>query len=231
MFGDSNIFNSFKIKNLVFLIFAFLVIASLFGLGVWQINRLKWKKELINKISQISTISPIHISDFSNISDKLFFKKIIISGTIEPNFNIYRYRHQNNKSSYELFNILKLSSNHKILIKRNFLLEEPHYNHDKEVKITIIAIVLKPQKQSSFTINNNFINNLIFNIDIPSMNKYYKQNIEEKFYLQQLNDNDDISKDILVNIPNQHKLYAITWFSLCLIIIIMTIFNAKHFFK
>lgn len=230
MFGVSNISFSVKTKENLFLIFAIFVIASLFALGVWQINRMKWKNELITKIEKLGDTAPMLINEFSNHSKQdLIFQKIIISGTFVPNFNLYRYYYQNNKAFYEVFNILKLPSNQKLLVQRDFATEKLDFKQLKESKNTIKAIVLKAPKKGIFALSNNFINNLIFNINLAEINKHYSENLEEDIYLLQLNNVKDkqITKDILANIHNHHKLYAITWFSLCFIIIIMTFLKLK----
>ncbi len=214
-----------KQSDVVFLIFTVLVVIILFVLGFWQVTRMKWKNELITKIENIAHTNPIMIDSLANETIKsLVFHKVIISGSFEPNFNLYRYNNQHNKASYDVFNIFNLLDGHKFLVKRNFAVPYINFKYQK-ANTTIIAIVLLQPQKSMFTLSNNFIKDLIFNIDIASINQHYKINLEEGFYLQQLkNDQDnDISKDILANIHNNHKLYAFTWFSLGIIIIIMAL--------
>jgi surfeit locus 1 family protein len=230
MYGVNSISCNFKLREIVFLVFAILVIAGLFALGVWQIERLKLKNALITKIEQQSSKAPINIDETANIDVlNLLYSKIIVSGNFEPNFNLYRYQYHNNKAVYEVFNIFRLNSGQKLLVKRDFTVDEPNFKLLKNEVSTITTIVLKPAKQGMFALSNNFINDLIFNIDIASINKHYKQNLAEDIYLLQLKhgESEKITQDILANIHNQHKLYAITWFSLCIIIIIMTFLKFK----
>ena len=110
IFGEVNIQ---LLKNkFLFSVFVWFIILVLFSLGFWQIYRLNWKLDLINRIENSLKNDPIELSK----ANKKNFLRIQTSGEIDFDKQIYLYNlNDNGKPGFEVVNpILKKNKNYLI---------------------------------------------------------------------------------------------------------------------
>ncbi len=187
----------------------------LFSLGSWQVYRLQWKNELISEISKSYKKKP---NDF-NINSQLY-SKVKIKGKIISN-PVFVYtlgsRGQYGFEAYlpvETKNIIILSKAG--WVEKKFTLENREINSEVEFD----AILLKPKRKNIFTPENS--NDLIFFLDMKMLELNYKKKL---FPLIAKNNSNFLNKYNLkkpekIKLPNNHLQYALTWYSLCFVIIV-----------
>ena len=197
-------------------------------MGTWQIIRLNWKTELLNKID--ASLKKEHVELKTNpLEDYL---KIKTSGVIDLNKQIYLY--SLNEKRAPGFNVV----NPIIINNENFLINRGWIPFDKkntqEINIfdnkNILGTLKKQGKSSKFKPENDIKNNYWFTLDRNDIFKYTNKNFSP--FIIYLNNNLDLPKPkmITVNIPNSHKKYAITWFSLALSIFFFYLYVRKNKF-
>ena len=215
-------------NKLLFSVFVFFFILIFIALGSWQLIRLDWKNELLNKINDSLKKEPVDL--MTNVHED--YLKIKTSGIIDFDKQIYLY--SLNEKGAPGFNVV----NPIIINNKNFLLNRGWISFDeknsKEINIfdnKIILGTLKKQiKASRFKPANDIKNNYWFTLDRNDIFKYTNKNFSP--FIIYLNNNLELPKPkiITVNIPNSHKKYAITWFSLALSIFFFYLYVRKNKF-
>ena len=206
----------------VFVIFFILVFIAL---GSWQIIRLNWKNNLIYEIENSLKNPPEELTK-SNIVNYL---KIKTSGSIDFDKQIYLYN-LNDKGTpgFEVINPI-LIDNKNYLINRGWIPFEK--KGSKEINFfdenNIVGTLKLQGKKNIFKPNNDIENNYWFSLNRDDISKFTGKEFSE--YLIYLGGNYQFPKPkkITANISNNHKKYAITWFSLAISILLLYLYFRK----
>ena len=197
----------------------------LFSLGSWQLYRLNWKLDLINQIEQSLKSSPIELSNI----DKKNYLRIKTSGKIDFEKQIYLYNlNESGKPGFEVINPI-LIDNENYLINRGWIpfdkKEKPEINLINQNNING---TLKNQTIANFFKPKNDIGkNYWFTLDRDDIFKYTGKKFSK--YIIYLNGDYQLPKPkvITANISNNHKKYAITWFSMAISILLIYLYFRK----
>jgi surfeit locus 1 family protein len=215
------------LKNkILFSIFVFFFISIFIALGTWQIVRLNWKLELLDKIDVSLNKDPV---DLMSIPSEDYLK-IKTKGVIDFDKQIYLY--SLNEKGAPGFNVI----NPIIINNKNFLLNRGwipfNKKNTKEINIfddkIILGTLKKQTKTSKFKPANDIKDNYWFSLDRNDIFKYTNKNFSP--FIIYLNNNLELPKPkiITANIPNSHKKYAITWFSMAFSIFFFYLYVRKN---
>ena len=187
----------------------------MFLLGTWQLKRLQWKKELIFEISK----SYDKEAKKFKVNSKLY-SKVKIEGKIvaQPIF----VHNLGNKGQYGYDVYIPIETNQIIILaKAGWIDKKFNLNfNDLNVNISLDAILLKPKRKNIFTQDNS--DNLIFFIDMKTLQLKNKKNLLPLIAENRSNSFEkyNLKKPDKIELPNNHLQYALTWYSLCFVIII-----------
>ena len=206
----------------VFIIFFILVFIAL---GSWQIIRLNWKNNLILEIENSLKNPPVEL----NQSKKENYLKIKTSGSIDLDKQIYLYNlNDKGKPGFEVINPI-IIDNENYLINRGWI---PFDKKDKpEINLIdqkeIIGILKTQFKANSFKPENDIKKNYWFTLNRDDIFKYTGKKFSK--YIIYLNGDYKLPKPkvITANISNNHKKYAITWFSMAISIFLIYLYFRK----
>ena len=206
----------------VFIIFFILVFIAL---GSWQIIRLSWKNNLLLDIENSLKNPPVEFSS-SNLENYL---KIKTSGSIDFNNQIYLYNlNDNGIPGFEVINPI-LIDNENYLINRGWI---PFEKKDSEEinffdENNIIGTLKLQGKKNIFKPNNDIKENYWFSLNREDILKFTGKEFSR--YIIYLDGNYQFPKPkkITTNISNNHKKYAITWFSLAISILLLYLYFRK----
>ena len=206
----------------VFVIFFILVFVSL---GTWQIIRLNWKNNLIFEIENSLKKPPVELS---NINQENYLK-IKTSGDIDFEKQIYLYNlNENGTPGFEVINPLSVNQKN-YLINRGWIpFEKKGMQEINEFDEKNIFGTLKLQgRKNIFKPNNDIEKNYWFSLDREDIMKFTGKEFSK--YIIYLNGNYKFPKPkkITANISNNHKKYAITWFSLAISILLLYLYFRK----
>ena len=206
----------------VFVIFFILVFVSL---GTWQIIRLNWKNNLIFEIENSLKKPPVELS---NINQENYLK-IKTSGDIDFEKQIYLYNlNENGTPGFEVINPLSVNQKN-YLINRGWIpFEKKGMQEINEFDEKNIFGTLKLQaRKNIFKPNNDIEKNYWFSLDREDIMKFTGKEFSK--YIIYLNGNYKFPKPkkINANISNNHKKYAITWFSLAISILLLYLYFRK----
>ncbi len=187
----------------------------LFLLGTWQLYRLQWKNELISEISKSYDKSPV----LFNVNSKLYSKVKVEGKIISQPIFVYNL---GNKGQYGYDIYIPVETNELVLLIRAGWVDKQFQLNSKDLNrnISIDAILLSPKRKNYFTPKNS--NDLIFFLDMEILKSNFEKNLfpliaeNRSNLLNQYN----LKKPNKIELPNNHLQYALTWYSLCFVIII-----------
>ncbi|MDB2652723.1 SURF1 family protein [Candidatus Pelagibacter bacterium] len=207
----------------------------LISLGSWQLYRLSWKLDLIKQIENSLKNKPVELS---SIEEKNFLR-VKTSGKINFQKQIYLYNlNENGKPGFEVVNPILIND-------KNYLINRGWIPFDKKNKSEINLInqnniigTLKTQsKANSFKPKNDIKKNYWFTLNREDIGqlieldkdifKYTGKNFSK--YIIYLNGSYSLPKPKVVTakISNNHKKYAITWFSMAISILLIYLYFRK----
>ena len=206
----------------VFIIFFILVFIAL---GSWQIIRLNWKNNLILEIENSLKKPPVELSKTNSEN----FLKIKTSGSIDFEKQIYLYNlNDTGTPGFEVINPI-IVDNENYLINRGWI---PFEKKDtSEINIldqnNIIGTLKIQGRKNIFKPDNDIKENYWFSLNREDILKFTGKKFSK--YIIYLDGNYQLPRPIKItaNISNNHKKYAITWFSLAISILLLYLYFRK----
>ena len=223
IFGEVNfLFLKHKFLFSVFVIFFILVFISL---GSWQIIRLNWKNNLILEIENSLKNPPVELSKANQEN----YLKIKTSGLIDFDKQIYLNNlNDNGTPGFEVINPI-LVNNENYLINRGWIPFEK--KNSKEINFfdenNIIGTLKLQGKKNIFKPENDIKENYWFSLNREDITKFTGKEFSKYLIYLDGNYQSPKPKKITANISNNHKKYAITWFSLAISILLLYLYFRK----
>ncbi len=212
-------------NKFLFSVFVYFIILVLLSLGFWQIYRLNWKLDLINQIENSLKNDPVELTG----SEKKNYLRIKTSGEIDFDKQIYLYNlNDNGKPGFEVINSIKINDEN-YLINRGWIPFEkkdlPEINLINQNEV-IGTILLQP-KYSSFKPKNDLEKNYWFTLNREDIFKFTGKKFSK--YIIYLGGDYNVPKPkvITAKISNNHKKYALTWFSMAISILLIYLYFRK----
>ena len=204
---------------IIFFIFVFI------GLGTWQIIRLNWKNNLILEIENSLKNPPVELAQ----SKKENFLKIKTSGSIDFDKQIYLYNlNESGTPGFEVINPITIGDEN-FLINRGWIPFEKKGTQEINVfdQKNIIGTLKLQGRKNIFKPDNDLDENYWFSLNREDILKFTGKNFSK--YIIYLDGNYQLPrpKKITANISNNHKKYAMTWFSLAISILLLYLYFRK----
>ena len=212
-------------NKLLFSVFVYFIILILLSLGFWQIYRLNWKLELIEQIENSLKNDPVELSNV----EKKNYLRIKTSGDIDFDKQIYLYNlNDAGKPGFEVINPIKIGDEN-YLMNRGWIPFEkkdlPELNLVDQNQI--VGTLMLQTKPSTFKPENDIEKNYWFTLNREDISKFTGKNFSQ--YIIYLNGDYKTPKPrvITAKISNNHKKYAITWFSMAISILLIYLYFRK----
>ena len=206
----------------VFVIFFILVFISL---GSWQLIRLNWKNNLILEIENSLKNQPIELKK-SKLENYL---KIKTSGKVDFDKQIYLYNlNDGGTPGFEVVSPILIDGENYLLNRGWIPFEKKFSDEINELDENKIIGTLKLQgRKNIFKPENEINENYWFSLNRDDILKFTGKKFSK--YIIYLNGDYQFPKPkrITANISNNHKKYAITWFSLALSILLLYLYFRK----
>ena len=206
----------------VFIIFFILVFIAL---GTWQIIRLGWKNNLILEIENSLKNPPVELTQ----SNKVNYLKIKTSGSVDFEKQIYLYNlNDSGTPGFEVLNPISIDGEN-YLLNRGWI---PFEKKDTpEINIidqsNIVGTIKIQGRKNIFKPDNDLKENYWFSLNREDILKFTGKKFSK--YIIYLDGNYQLPKPkkITANISNNHKKYAMTWFSLAISILLLYLYFRK----
>ena len=211
--------------KLLFSVFVIFFILVFIALGSWQIIRLNWKNNLILEIENSLKNPPVELTN-SNVENYL---KIKTSGSIDLEKQIYLYNlNDTGTPGFEVINPILINDTN-YLINRGWIPFEKKNSQEINVfdENDIIGTLKLQGRKNIFKPDNDIEENYWFSLNREDILKFTGKEFSK--YIIYLDGNYQFPKPkkITANISNNHKKYAITWFSLAISILLLYLYFRK----
>jgi len=206
-----------------------------FALGTWQIKRKEEKEKLIQELTDTLQTPAVELTpDIINNLPNMPYRKIIAHGIFLHEYALQVHKNYESTNGSLIVTPFVLKDGTILLVNRGFVPATlSHFNISGNTNdITIEGLIRKQETANSFTPPSLPKKRLFFFMDIPAM-------------ISTLPDSEKIIPVVIdlsvsgasgypkagttnYEIPNNHLSYAITWFTLSVLLLAMTIkFNRK----
>ena len=204
---------------IIFFIFVFI------ALGTWQIIRLNWKNNLILEIENSLKKPPVQLLQ----SNQQNYLKIKTSGRVDFEKQIYLYNlNDSGTPGFEVLNPILIDGENYLLNRGWIPFEKKDTPEINILDQNNIEGTLKTQgRKNIFKPDNDIEENYWFSLNRDDISKFTGKEFSK--YIIYLDGNYQFPKPkkITANISNNHKKYAITWFSLAISILLLYLYFRK----
>ena len=204
---------------IIFFIFVFI------ALGTWQIIRLNWKNNLILEIENSLKNPPVQLSQ----SNQQNYLKIKTSGRVDFEKQIYLYNlNDSGTPGFEVLNPILIEGENYLLNRGWIPFEKKNTPEINILDQNNIEGTLKTQGRNNiFKPDNDIKENYWFSLNREDISKFTGKEFSK--YIIYLDGSYQFPrpKKITANISNNHKKYAMTWFSLAISILLLYLYFRK----
>jgi surfeit locus 1 family protein len=196
-----------------------------FSLGIWQIYRLQIKTELIAKIRNHIDSPAVEIMEFITQKEEFIPVKFKCKNAHNKHILLYNSEIYQGKTGFSLITACKLENNKIILVDRGFVLQDLNEPLEED----IIGVIIFPRNPGYFIPKNDLEKNIWFSINLPESEKFLDLKLEN-FYVKMIDESKifPIREKFNPHVPNNHLGYAVTWFSLAGIIMLILYFQTRR---
>lgn len=201
-----------------------MMLVVLLALGTWQVKRLHWKEDLIATIDQRIHLKPIDVTAI--LPEEANYRPVKASGTFlhDKQMHIYGMSIEG-KVGHFILTPLKLKDGRYLLINRGW--EPAGTPHNKQLNGTasVKGILRKPPHPGWLKPGHDPKTGLWYGIDLPAMAA--DKDIKEFMpYVLEADATPNkggypVGGQTRITFPNNHLVYAITWYALALALIII----------
>jgi surfeit locus 1 family protein len=209
----------------------------LLGLGIWQVQRLHWKEQLIAERTARTTAAPITLPKAgrglsAGELDDLDFRRATVQGEFRHDREMYlAARTMEGSVGYQIVTPLQLGDGTVALVNRGWVPDtrkDPAKRTVGQVAgtITVDGVIRVPGAQHWLQPDNEPARNIWFWSDLPAMAAHAgipPEKLVPVFLEAGPAPNPGglpIGGQTHVNLPNDHLQYAITWFALAAAVVI-----------
>lgn len=214
-----------------------LALAILLGLGTWQVKRLYWKEALLADIEERRNAAPATVAEIEAIAKSggdIEYRKVSLSGTFDHARERHFFATHQGRTGYYIYTPLTLADRRVLFVNRGFVpfeMKDPAKRSEGqatgEVKITGLARAPLVAKPSSLLPDNDIAKNIFYWKDLAAMAS--SADIPPDRLVKLFVDADAAPNPgswpqggvTLIDLPNNHLQYAITWYGLAAALVIV----------
>lgn len=200
------------------------------GLGVWQVERLKWKEQWLADIAIAQQAEPIDLNENYTLNYTLpDYQRVKLTGTFDHAHEFYfPSRVHNGQVGFHIVTPLLTPMGQTYLINRGWVPIEKQEAATRpagqvEGPVTITGIARQPHPASRWQPVNDVVNNRWYGFDLSLMYASVEIKTQPPQFYIEADDapnpgNLPLGGVTRLEIPNNHLQYALTWFSLAAIL-------------
>lgn len=218
-------------KRILFSALTCVALIALLSLGTWQLQRLQWKQGLLGAIESRMASEAVPLEEIEHRltqSGEVDYWPVRVSGIFEHENEQHFFATHKGNSGYFVYSPLRLADKRVLFVNRGFVpfdRKEPDSRPEGqlagEVAITGLARDRLTEKPSWVVPENDLAKNIYYWKDLSAMARqsgYVPGETVVPFFV----DADEASNPgslpiggvTLIDLPNNHLQYAITWYGL-----------------
>lgn len=210
-------------RLLFLLTFGLMGAGILLSLGVWQVQKLTWKQDLLARIDAQITAEPVPLNAAVEPDFQRYAPVEVIGRFGDQHIRMLASR-RTTGAVYRVIRPFEVEGFGPVLVDTGWQVDELEVRGAPQVRLTLVGNLDAPNEADRFTPAPDLDANLWFARDVPAM----AQVLNTQPILIVLRDAPEIDLGVTpwpvdtAGIPNDHLQYAITWFSLAAIWVLMT---------
>jgi len=200
-------------KNIVTLCMLIIACAIMVRLGVWQLDRLAWKTDIIDKLVVQQAVDPM--TNKLDLDNPVAFQRGYVDGVFinKPSIHIAP-RTNDGQVGYHVIAPFETTGGNMILINRGWVADGiTDYSAPPKGRVKIAGYLQKPDQKNSFTPENTTSQNRWYWMDIEAASIHYNGRFYDR--LLYLESPSVARPQPFTNLPqprNKHAQYATFWF-------------------
>jgi len=208
-------------------VFGIVGTAILIGLGVWQVQRLAWKEDLIAQLDARLSAPPVPMPDVPNPGRDGFLR--VRAAGLAGGAEVHGLTSPKPYGpGFRVIAPLVMEDGRRILTDLGYVPEADKNAPRPPVAGEVVGALYWPDETDSFTPSPDLAANIWFARDLAAMAEVLET--EPVLVVAESHSLGDkpMALRLGVNLPNDHLQYALTWFSLALIWAVMSIMLARR---
>lgn len=211
-------------------------LALLIGLGVWQVRRLEWKEGLIAAAQGRATAAAVSLDRaLSDYSGTLEYRRVTVRGRFDHSKEIYLFAHPGGgEPGYNIVTPLMRGDSRPVLVERGFVprdkrLPETRANGQVPGEVEITGLIRTAQSGTVFTPPPDREKRIWYARDIPAMTE--AAGLEQALPVIVAAGPEATPEGgwprggtTPLTFPNRHLEYALTWFALAAVLVVVYVF-------
>lgn len=200
-------------------------LAILVSLGVWQVQRLAWKEAILADISARILADPVPLPAAPDPEADRYLP-IVLAGRFDPEFVRVLVSQKGIGAGYRIISALETPEGRRLLVDRGVIPVGAQMPAARPDPVAVIGNLHWPEERDGYTPANDLAENIWFAREVPVL----AEHLEAEPILviaRDITPAEGLIRPLPVgidNIPNDHLSYAVTWFSLAIVWLGMTVF-------
>ncbi len=218
-------------------VFTVPALAALIALGTWQLHRLQWKQDLLDKLHNRAVASAVAPPAAGDDLEAFEFRRVRVTGTYRLDDELYLVGRSlaGAPGLHILTPLVPADGSTAILVDRGYVPFEgrdPARRPGGQIKgqVTVNGIVRLQKHKGFFVPDNEPAKNSWYYVDIPAMAKKAGLALRPGYYIiadaVPLPGGWPKGGQWRLDLPNNHLQYAITWY--CLAVALLVIYILYH---
>lgn len=200
-------------------------VAILLTLGIWQMQRLAWKEAILAEITARIAADPVALPVIPD-PERDRYLPVMLEGRIDPTFVRVLVSQKGIGAGYRIIAALETGAGRRVLIDRGVIPVGDAMPATPADDLRVIGNLHWPDERDGFTPENDLAGNMWFARDVAALAAHL--GAEPVLVIaREITPPEAAITPLPVgvgNIPNDHLSYAITWFSLAIVWLGMTVF-------
>ena len=216
---------------LVITLFVLPMLAVLIGLGVWQLDRLSWKRDVIAAMEQRMGEAPLELDEVLALpADERPWRPVRVLGTFlnDREMPLYRPAVDGGDVGYHIITPLLLADGRAVLVNRGWVPPEKRLAESRtgapEGQVWVTGIVREFGERTAFANDNDPVAGEWFWIDPDAMAAVADVPLLPIVVVaDQGSDPQQLPRggQVRLDLPNHHLQYALTWFALAAVLLVI----------
>ena len=209
------------------------------GFAVWQLERLAWKNDLIDKLQTRTAAAPVPLDQLSGKPADDEYRKVRLHGRFDFGHELYLIaRSLNGNTGYQIVTPLVLDNGKAVLVNRGWVPDEkknPATRAAGQVAgaVDVVAITRLNQVPGWITPHNAPDRNVWLYVDVPAMQQAaaISQPGSDYWFAADATPNPGgypLGGQTRIDLPNDHLQYAFTWFAFAVILTVIYVIYSRN---
>jgi surfeit locus 1 family protein len=213
-------------------------LAILLTLGVWQVQRLAWKQNLIAEADAALSAAPVPLDEaLAKVmaGEKREFVKVSARGTFAPREPLRLLTTVNGTAAWQLVHGFEQSNGAPVLVNRGKIAQGRELPPPTAEEVEVVGLLVwHDQGRGRFDVDNKPDQNEWYWWDVVAMsNQFSATHLHPNYAVLNLLPDQPGTQGLVVeqpkaNLRNNHLGYAITWFGLAAVLVVMTVIFMKQ---